>query len=144
MEILKHDEGKPTISAKSSIDQYAGYISVYERGGWTPIQFDYIDYIDCDKVVSHPIIIEFNDPIGYHYQIDECGYTIDDYMKFDHQEVVTHVLDECLGEGMYESYEEGEHLINFDDNKALGIRNNYRLKIGTDYVVANEFLPPAE
>lgn len=144
MEILKHDEGKPTVSAKSSIDQYSGYIAVYERGGWMPIQFDYLDYIDCNKVATHPVIIEFNDQMGYHYQIDECEYTTDEYMKFDFQEVTSEPLDECLGDGFYEKYSEGETFINFDNNNAVGVRNNYKLKIGTDYIVANEFLPPAD
>ena len=144
MSILKHDEGKRTVKRVSSIDQYAGYISVYERGGWTPIQFDYLDYIDCDKVVSHPVVIEFDDKIGYQYQIDETRQTTDEYMKFDFAEVTTEALPEFMGEGFYERYDEGEELINFDNGNALGVRNDYRMKVGTDYIVGTEFLPPAE
>ena len=90
MNILFPDEEK-RIDAKSSIDQYRGFIATYERGGWAPIEFDFIDYIKCidcqggDKyeVNTHPIIIEFDDNIGYNFPIDGCSYTTDDYLKFD-------------------------------------------------------------
>lgn len=142
MEILKAEDGRKILT-KSSIDQYRGFIATYERGGWTPIQFDQLDYIDCDKVVSHPVIIEFADEIGYNFPIGECEYTTDDYMKFDREETELRPLPECLGDGFYEAFVDEEDIVNFDDS-ALGTRNNYRLKIGQDYYISEEILPAGD
>lgn len=140
MEILIHDDDR-RIHEHSSIDQFSKFIATYERGGWTPIEFEYLDYIDCDKVVSHPIIIEFDDKLGYYFPIDECEFETDDYILTDERGVVLKELPECLGEGFYQAWEESENIINFDNNTALGTRNVYHLKIGTDYLLADEFLP---
>lgn len=145
--LFSEDEKKFT--TYSSIDQYRKYIATYERGGWTPIEFDYLDYIECvgcegkDRLrpVSHPVIIEFDDKIGYHFPIGEYEYTTDDYMKFDRDEVILLPLPEFYGEGFYQRREQGEVIPNFDDGSGLGTRNNIRLRIGMGYVLANEFLP---
>lgn len=147
MNILFPDEEK-RIDTKSSIDQYRGFIATYERGGWAPIEFDFIDYIKCigceggDKyeVATHPIIIEFDDKIGYNFPIGECSYVTDDYLKFDRTGTELLPLPEELGDGFYESAKEGEEIINFEDG-ANGVRNNYRLKIGQDYYLASDLLP---
>lgn len=148
MKILFPNEERRT-KTLSSIDQYHKFISTYERGGWTPIQFDQLDYIECIgcsggdkyKVVSHPIVIEFGDKIGYHFPIGECGYTTDDYILLDQKETVLLPLPEFYGDGFYESYEENQIVPNFDDGSGLGVRNNYRLKIGMDYTLASKILP---
>lgn len=139
MEVLYHSDDRQ-VKTLSSIDQYRKFIATYERGGWTPIQFDYIDYIDCGKVVSHPIIIEFGDDIGYNFPIGECEFATDEYQLFEKKEVELRALPECLGDGFYQAYEDTDILINFD-GAALGTRNNYKLKIGQDYYLANEILP---
>lgn len=147
MNILFPDEEK-RIDTKSSIDQYRGFIATYERGGWAPIEFDFIDYIKCigceggDKyeVATHPIIIEFDDNIGYNFPIGECSYVTDDYLKFDRTGTEMLPLPEELGDGFYESVKEGEEIVNFEDG-ANGVRNNYRLKIGQDYYLASDLLP---
>lgn len=147
MNILFPDEEK-RIDTKSSIDQYRGFIATYERGGWAPIEFDFIDYIKCidcqggDKyeVATHPIIIEFDDNIGYNFPIGECSYITDDYLKFDRTGTEMLPLPEELGDGFYESTKDGEEIINFEDG-ANGVRNNYRLKIGQDYYLAADLLP---
>ena len=147
MNILFPDEEK-RIDAKSSIDQYRGFIATYERGGWAPIEFDFIDYIKCidcrggDKyeVATHPIIIEFDDNIGYNFPIGECSYTTDDYLKFDRTGTEMLPLPEEFGDGFYESAKDGEEIVNFEDG-ANGVRNNYRLKIGQDYYLAADLLP---
>lgn len=140
MEILFHDDDRK-IHAHSSIDQFSKFIATYERGGWTPIEFDQIDYIDCDKVVSHPIIIEFDDRLGYYFPIDECEFETDEIPLFDIQGVVLHELPACMGEGFYQAWESSENIINFDCGKSLGTHNKYRLRIGTDYYLAEDFLP---
>lgn len=142
MEILYHSDD-PKVKAHSSIDQYSKFIATYERGGWTPIEFEYIDYINCDKVVSHPIIIEFDDKIGYNFPIGECEYTTDEYPLFEKKEVELVPLPECLGDGFYKSFEETDLIVNFDDS-ALGTRNTYKLKVGLDYYLADEILPSAD
>lgn len=150
MEVLFPSEEK-RIKTLSSIDQYSKFIATYERGGWAPIEFDFIDYIKCigceggDKyeVVTHPVIIEFDDAIGYRFPIGECNITTDDYLKFDRNGTELLPLPECMGDGFYERALDGEEIINFDDS-ALGIRNNYKLKIGQDYYLADEILPAAD
>ena len=148
MKVLFPNEERRT-TTHSSIDQYHKFIATYERGGWTPIEFDQLDYIECigceggDKyrAVSHPVIIEFDDKIGYHFPIGECGYTADDYVMFDRDETELLPLPEFYGDGFYESHYKGEVIPNFDDGTATGVRNNYRLKIGMDYTLANDILP---
>ena len=140
MEILYSDE-KPQVHIHSSIDQYKKFLATYERGGWTPIEFDYLDYIDCNRPVTHPVIIEFGDEIGYHFPISECSFTTDDYQKFDYKGVELRALPDCLGAGFYQAYEEGEEIINFDGGSALSTRNEYRLRIGQHYYLADEILP---
>lgn len=147
MEILFPDEEK-RVKILSSIDQYSKFIATYERGGWTPIEFDHLDYIECIdcqggdkyKVVTHPIIIEFDDVIGYHFPIGECHITEDEYPLFDQHRVEYEELPECMGDGFYRTYKGDKEIVNFDD-AGLGTRNNYRLKIGQDYYLAKEFLP---
>ena len=146
MKMLFHEDD-PKVKVHSSIDQYNKYIATYERGGWTPIEFDQLDYIKCadncgkTTLVSHPIIIEFGDVIGYDFPIGECEFTTDNYPLFDKKEVETLPLPEEQGDGFYESYEDSQIIANFDDGKALGIRNNYKLKVGQDYFLADEILP---
>jgi len=150
METLYPSEERK-VKALSSIDQYSKFIATYERGGWAPIEFDFIDYIKCigceggDKyaVVTHPVIIEFDDKIGYHFPIGSCKITTDDYLKFDREGTELLPLPECYGDGFYERALDGEEIVNFDD-AALGTRNNYRLKIGQDYYLADEILPAEE
>ena len=147
MDILFPEEEK-RVRAKSSIDQYVGFISVYERGGWSPIEFDFIDYIKCVdcqggnkyEVATHPIIIEFDDTIGYNFPIGECLYLTDEYPMFDQGRTELMPLPDFMGDGFYEAYRDSEEIINFD-NAALGIRNNQRLKIGQDYYLGSDILP---
>lgn len=146
MKVLIHDDD-PKVRAHSSIDQYKNHIATYERGGWTPIEFDYIDFIKCvgkcgtKTIVSHPIIIEFGDELGYDFPIDECGYITDEYPLFDKEGLETRVLPEEYGGGFYQAYDKSQVITNFDDGSALGIRNNYKLKIGLDYYRTDKILP---
>lgn len=71
MEILFHDDN-PMVHEHSSVDQFKNSLSAYRGGAWYPIEFDQIDYIDCDHVVSHPIIID-DDEIGFYFPDAFCG-----------------------------------------------------------------------
>lgn len=140
MDVLIHEDDRK-IHAHSSIDQFSKFIATYERGGWTPISFDYLDYIDCDKPVTHKVIIEFDDRLGYYFPIDECEFETDEYLLLDNQGVVLRELPECMGSGFYQAWENSESIINFDGCSALGTHNKYNLKIGVDYLLAEDFLP---
>lgn len=139
MDIL-YAENDQRVKAYSSIDQYKGFIATYERGGWTPIEFDELKHIDCEKVVSQPVIIEFDDKVGYNFPIGECEYSEDLYPKFDRKEVELRALNECLGGGFYQAAVDEENIVNFD-GAGLGVHNNYKLKIGQDYYLSDDFLP---
>lgn len=147
IDILFPDEGRNVV-AHSSIDQYRKFIATYERGGWAPIEFDFLDYVNCiscdggDKyeAVTHPVIIEFDDAIGYNFPIGECAYDAYEYPKFDRMGTELRVLPEEMGDGFYEAVKEGEEIVNFD-NAAVGTMNNYRLKVGQDYYLAADLLP---
>ena len=144
LEILPPDE-VITVRRHSSIDQYKGFLSAMTKGGYTPIQFDSLDSITCERVNSHPIIISYGDDIGYHYADGECVYASDLYYKFD-KETVELVPLECWhgGDGeFYERFSKGVAFTNFD-NASLGTHNVKRLRVGTDYVKADEFLPPVD
>lgn len=138
--VLFHDDNRK-IHAHSSIDQFSKFIATYERGGWTPIEFDYLDYVDCDHVASHPVIIEFDDKLGYYFPIDECEFETDDILLMEQRGIVLHELPECMGEGFYQAWEDNDVIINFDNNTSLSAHNKQRLRIGTDYLLAEEFLP---
>jgi hypothetical protein len=139
MQILFHDDERK-VNAHSSIDQFKDFFSVYTGGEWIPIEYDYIDYINCGKVVSHPVIVDTGDHIGYFYAVGECSTVEDEYPMFDYEEIVTKPLPEFQGEGEYEAYEKDDVIVNFD-NAALGLRNVNRYRIGQDYLLADEFLP---
>lgn len=139
--ILYHEDDRK-IHAHSSIDQFRNFLSVYERGGWTPIEFQEIDYIDCDKIVSHPIIVKFGFDIGYYFQDGECTLTSDEYPIFRERGIVLKELPECMGEGFYQAYEDKREIINFGSSSALGTHTVQRLRIGQDYLLAEDFLPP--
>lgn len=145
MKVLYHEDD-PKVKVHSSIDQYKGFFAAYERGGETPIEFDQIDFIKCvgdcgeKTVVSHPVIIEYGEGLGYHFPIDECEYATDDYPTYDKEGVELLPLPEEQGDGFYEAYDKSQAIVNGDGN-ALGIRNNYKLKIGLDYYRTDRILP---
>ena len=128
------------VERKSSISQYRGMLSVWERGGWTPIYFDAIDYIDCGKVVSHPAILATrHDFIGYHYPIGVAYETESEYLTHDHYGVEIRPLPEEVGSGFHEEVIDARAFTNAD-NGALGVENKSRLKVGLDYYLAKETL----
>lgn len=138
--VLFHDDDRK-VHAHSSIDQFSKFIATYERGGWTPIEFDYLDYVDCDKVASHPVIIEFDDRLGYYFPIDECEFETDDVLLMEQRGIVLRELPECMGEGFYQAWEESDVIVNFDCGTSLGTHNKQHLRIGTDYLLCDDFLP---
>lgn len=129
------------IERKSSIKQYDSVLAVQKAGVWLPIVSDMIDYIDCDGVHSHEVILTDNDDyIGYEYPVEQVCYHTADYTKSDRVEDVIEQLPEWFGNGFYEKHISEETLTNSDEN-ALGVQNKTELTIGLDYYLAKNKLP---
>ena len=142
-EILLPDEN-PMVHRKSSIDQYRGFLSVMKKGGWAPIVFEQLDGIDCNGIKHHPVIISFGGDVGYHFADGECSYTSDKFVYFDKEGVEQKLLPEYMGgKGeFYDLYVKSNSFLNFDDDTSLGSHNVKRLRVGTDYIISDELLPP--
>lgn len=140
--VFSSDEAKA--ERHSSIDQFKKYIATKVGEAYRPIVFDNLDYIDCDRVASHPIIIEFDDKIGYHFPVAVYHTVTNQYDFFDRQEELLRPLPAWAGNGFYKTYEEGEIGINFDNNTALSHRNDQELVVGLDYVTAVNVLPDSD
>lgn len=129
------------IERKSSIKQYDSVLAVQKAGVWLPIVSDMIDYVDCDGVHSHEVILTDNDDyIGYEYPVEQVCYYTADYTKSDRVEDVIEQLPEWFGNGFYEKHISEETLTNSDEN-ALGVQNKTELTIGLDYYLAKNKLP---
>lgn len=127
----------------SSIGQFKGTLSVLKRGEWLPLVADHIDYIDCDKVVSHKVGITDQDFIGYAYPIHECRYFSDVYLLGHSAEETTESLPTWFGTGFYTKFNDKDVLLN-SDTDSLGESNVYKLRVGLSYCQAEETLEPTE
>lgn len=140
--ILYPDE-KEQIHRKSSIDQFANFLSTMVKGGWAPIVFDQLDGINCETIISHPVIISFGNDIGYVFPEAHCSYASDHFVYFDKEGVEQKLLPECFGEGgeFYDTFVKSNTFVNFDDDTSVGVHNTTRLRTGLSYVLADETLP---
>lgn len=127
----------------SSIDQFKGFLSVMVKGGWAPIVFDQLDGINCETVISHPVIISFGDDLGYVYPEAHCSYASDHFVYFDKEGTEQKLLPECFGGGgeFYLEYVSKNTFINFDNDSSVGAHNSKLLRTGLSYVKADETLP---
>lgn len=134
------------IHRHSSIDQFRGFLSVWEKGGWAPIVFDQLDGIICDKVKSHPVIISFGDDLGYIYPEASCTYTSDKFIYFDEKGVMQKLLPECYGgKGEFLEYFSNKNtFLNYDSDNSVGVHNAKTTRIGLSYVKASETLPAVD
>lgn len=144
--ILYPDEGNEQVHRHSSIDQFKGFLSVMKKGGWTPIVFDQLDGINCEDIVSHPVIISFGDDIGYVFPEAHCTYASDHFVYFDKEGVEQKLLPECFGGGgeFYDKFIKSNTFVNFDDDSSVGVHNRKRLRTGLSYVLADKDLPSAD
>lgn len=147
--MLYPDEGDEKVKRKSSIDQFRGFLSVMTKGGWTPIVFEQLDGITCDHIRSHPVIISLGDDIGYVFPEAHCSYTSDKFIHFDKEAVEQKPLPSCFGGRgeWYQEYVRKDTFINFDGadgGSSVGTHNQTTLRVGLDYVKADETLPPVE
>lgn len=131
----------PMVERRSSIGQFKNFLAVIKKGGWAPIVFDMLDYIDCDKVKTHPVAITFGDD-SYIYPEGRCIYENDTWVTVDKRGVEEKLLPECFGgQGeTYETFVDSNSFVNFDDS-ALGVHNKTTLRVGTSYVKCDETLP---
>ena len=143
LEILPADD-TVTVKRHSSINQYRGFLSVIKRGGNSPIMFDSLDGISCNDIKSRKIIISYDD-LGYHYEDGKCVYLSDLYVLFDREGVELAPLSECQGgKGeFFERYYRTRSFVNSGDS-SLGVHNKQELRVGTGYLIADEFLPPVD
>ena len=98
-EILYPDESNEQVHRRSSIDQFRGFLSTMVKGGWAPIVFDQLDGINCETIISHPVIISFGGDVGYVFPEAYCTYASDKFVYFDKEGVEQKLLPECFGGG---------------------------------------------
>lgn len=130
----------------SSIDQFEGFLSVMKKGGWAPIVFDQLDGINCEDIVSHPVIISWSNDIGYIFPEAHCSYASDHFVYTDKEGVEQKILPECFGGGgeFYDKFIKSNNFVNFDDDTSLGVHNKTTIRTGLSYVIADETLPAVE
>ncbi len=123
---------------KSSISQARNskLSTTNNLGQFFPIVWDHLDYIDCDMVKSHQVIVSTVDELDYEYPVRECTYYTDEYIYVDEQGSELRVLPHWFGEGFYQKYYDNNSFINFD-NQAFGTRNKETLQSGLHYVEAS-------
>lgn len=145
MDILYPDE-HDQVHRHSSIDQFRGFLSTMVKGGWAPIVFDQLDRINCETVISHPVIISFGGDVGYVFPEAHCTYASDHFVYFDKEGVEKKLLPECFGGGgeLYDAFVKSNSFVNFDDDSSVGTHNTKTLRTGLSYVLADENLPAVD
>lgn len=127
------------VSYRSSISQHNNKLGVFRGRKYLPLSFDSLDYVDCDKVVSHRAIVSDREDIGYIFPVDRVTLYTDKYVFHDHNEIVMRVLPHWYGEGMYLESIKNKAFVNAD-NGSVGVRNRYNLKVGLAYALADNTL----
>lgn len=145
MDILYPDEHEQ-VHRHSSIDQFRGFLSTMVKGGWAPIVFDQLDGINCETVISHPVILSFGGDVGYIFPEAHCTYASDHFVYFDKEGVEQKLLPECFGGGgeFYDTFIKSNSFVNFDDDSSVGVHNTKKLRTGLSYVLADENLPAVD
>ena len=138
-----NDADENDIHRRSSVDQYGAFLSVKKGGVNVPLRFDSLDWINCDGVKTHPIIISDGTDLGYHFPVGYYTYFTDTYLIMDRKEVVVKKMPEWFGAGWYEKALQEKNFINFDGS-SLGQRNRVDLRVGLDYVRADDMLDTAD
>ena len=128
-------------STKSSISQArSNKLSVSNGiGQFIPIVFDHLDYIDCEKIVSHKAMLSDSDELSFEYPVKECTYFTDKYIYMDEKGTELRELPEWFGAGFYRAAVNRNDFINAED-EAFGIRNIETVQSGLHYTIANDDL----
>ena len=138
-----NDADETNIHRHSSVNQYGNFLAVQKGGVNIPLRFDKLDWINCDGIKTHSVIISDGDDIGYHFPVGHYTYFTDDYLIMDRNEVVVKKLPKWYGEGWYEKALNEKVFTNFD-GASLGERNRVDLRVGLDYILADETLDSAD
>lgn len=138
-----NDADETNIHRYSSVNQYGNFLAVQKGGVNIPLRFDKLDWINCDGIKTHSVIISDGNDIGYHFPVGHYTYFTDDYLIMDRNEVVVKKLPKWYGEGWYEKALNEKAFTNFD-GASLGERNRVDLEIGLDYILADETLDSAD
>lgn len=138
-----NDADETNVHRHSSINQYKGFLSVKKGGVNVPLRFDSLDWINCEGIETHPVIVSGGDDIGFNYPIGHYTYFTDTYIIMDRNKVIAKKLPAWYGQGWYEKSMRDKVFTNFDD-RSLGMRNRTELYIGLDYVKADEMLDSAD
>lgn len=130
----------------SSIDQFRGFLSTMVKGGWAPIVFDQLDGINCETIISHPVIISFGGDVGYIFPEAHCTYASDHFVTVDKEGVEQKLLPECFGGGgeFYDAFIKSNSFINFSNDSSLGVHNTKTTRTGLSYVTADDNLPAVD
>ena len=138
-----NDADHDDIHRLSSIDQYHNFISIEKGGKAVPIRFDSLDWINCEGIKTHPVIVSDGTDIGFHFPVGHYTYFTDTYLIGDRKEVVVEQMPHWYGEGWYEKALNQKVFTNFD-GCSLGERNRVDLTIGLDYILTDEVLDDAD
>lgn len=144
---MLYPDGNESVKRRSSIDQFSGFLSVWKQGGWAPVVFDQLDGITCERIESHPVVIDlYGDSLGYVFPEAHCTYASDKFIYADQEGVEQRLLPACFGgKGeWYDTYVRKNSFIGFDGpdgGSSLGVHNQATLRVGASYVTADETLP---
>ena len=138
-----NDADETDIHCHSSVDQYGAFLSVKKGGVNIPLRFDSLDWINCEGIKTHPIIVSDGTDLGFNFPVGHYTYFTDTYLIMDHKEVVVKKLPEWFGTGWFEKALNKKMFTNFDDG-SLGERNRVDLRIGLDYVSADNVLDDSD
>ena len=139
MKILESYDA-PTVRYKSSISQHKNSLCVMKKGEWCPISYDVLDYIDCECIKSHRAYATDGDDLGWHFPVGECKIYNNQYVYHDNYTTEIRTLPEWFGAGIYRMAHASDSFIN-SDLEALGVVNEYRLRVGLNYAIADKTLP---
>lgn len=138
-----NDADEYNVRRRSSVDQYGSFLSVKKGGVNIPLRFDSLDWINCDGIKTHPIIVSDGNDLGFNFPIGHYTFFSDTYLLGDRKEVVVEKLPEWYGTGWYEKALNEKVFTNFD-GASLGERNRVGLMIGLDFVAGDEVLDDAD
>lgn len=140
---ITYPEEDQRLTRQSSIYQHAGMLSVRKGDEWVPIAFDVFDGYNCGETLSHQAVLTLRPYIGYHFPVAECPYVHDTYLASDQQGEETALLPSYFGSGFYQRKFDREVLVN-SASGALGVRDQGKLRVGLDYVVAKHSMTPVD
>jgi hypothetical protein len=83
-----NDADEYTVKRHSSIDQYKSFLSVKKGGVNVPLRFDKLDFINCDGMKTHQVIISEGNDLGFNFPVGHYTFFTDTYLIGDRKEVV--------------------------------------------------------